>query len=92
MVIWQFVGQAVVFVVLFVLLAKFLAQFKADKKSFAPLFAILAIFTFGFALRLTGQQALIDFGYYFTEISYLFTYVLFTACLILGQKKYWRVL
>lgn len=92
MVLWQFVGQATVFVMLFVLLAKFLAQFKANKKSFVPLFAILAIFTFGFALRLTGQQALIDFGYYFTEISYLFTYVLFTACLILGQQKYWRIL
>ncbi len=92
MVLWQFAGQVVVFAVLVVLLAKFLAQFKADKKSFAPLFAILALFTFGFALRVTGQQALIDFGYFFTEISYLFTYVLFTACLILGQKKYWQML
>ncbi len=92
MVLWQFVGQTIVLLVLFVLLAKFLTKFKADTKSFMPLFAIPALFTFGFALRLTGQQALIDFGYYSTEISHLFTYVLFTACLILGQKKYWRSL
>jgi len=42
-------------------------------------------------MRLSESQRVVDLGYFFTDLSFLFTYILFTATLILGQKKYWRV-
>ncbi len=91
MLFWQLAGEVIVLFVLVILLYKFLSEFKTKKTSFYPLFSILVLFTIGFGLRLSKVEELIDFGFFFTEISLLFTYILFTSCLILGQKRYWKI-
>ena len=88
---WQLIGEAAVTAILVALLNNFLAQFKVNRKSFYPLFFVLFMFAIGFALRLAGSKSAIDFGFFLTEVSYLFVYVLFTAALILGQKRYWKI-
>ena len=89
--LWQLMGQGAALIILSVVLNKFLSQFATKKAAFYPLFLILFMFSTGFAFRLSNNKQLVDFGFFFTEISYLFTYLLFTAALILGQKKYWRL-
>ena len=74
-----------------VLLNRTISIFSTRKTMFYPLFIILAVFTTGFMLRLSGNQAAIDFGFFLTEVSHIFIYMLFTAALLLGQKKYWRI-
>lgn len=91
MLIWQLIGELVVLSLIMLVFHKFVSQFKTKINTFIPLFAVLVLFTVGFGLRLSKQENLIDFGFFFTEISYLFTYVIFTSCLILGQKKYWKI-
>lgn len=88
---WQLVVEVVALLVVISMLAHFLSQFKCRYASYCCLFIIPLLFTIGFTLRLTTDKSSIDLGYFFTEISYLFTYLLFTAALILGQKKYWKV-
>ena len=90
--IWlQFLLLAGVLLTLVLILGKFIKSFKTPIKTFYSLFIILLLFTIGFAMRLANNQNLIDSGYYLTEISYLFVYILFTIALILGQKKYWKI-
>ncbi|MBN1792500.1 hypothetical protein JW826_02340 [Candidatus Woesearchaeota archaeon] len=67
-----------------------LTSFKTRKQTFYPLLLALPLFTIGFCMRLTGTQETIDLGYYLTDTSYLYINILFTAALILGQKKYWK--
>lgn len=59
-------------------------------KLFATMFIVLLMFTLGYILRLSAQKQFVDIGYYLTDLSYLFTYIIFTAALILGQIKYWK--
>ena len=91
MLLWQLIVQMIILIILVMALNKFLSQFATKKAAFYPLFLVLFMFSTGFAFRLSNNKPLVDFGFFFTEISYLFTYVLFTAALILGQKKYWRI-
>lgn len=51
----------------------------------------LVIFVFGFALRISGNQGLVDLGFFFTDSAAFFITLLFTLALILGQIKYWKV-
>ncbi len=91
MLAWQIGGEVIVLFLLVGLLFSFLVNYRTKLIDFLPLFVVLFLFSFGFGLRLSGQQSFIDFGYFLTEASYLFTYLLFTAALILGQKKYWKL-
>jgi len=50
----------------------------------------LRLFCFGYILRLTDYQSIIDIGYFFTDISFLLIYVTFATGVILGQLKYWK--
>ncbi|MBI4043289.1 MAG: hypothetical protein HY393_00595 [Candidatus Diapherotrites archaeon] len=68
-----------------------LKRFSAPKSTAIFSLFPLALFGLGFVLRLTAEPALIDIGFFFTEFSYLFIYVLFTLSLVLGQVKYWGI-
>ncbi|MBI2141192.1 hypothetical protein HYU16_02100 [Candidatus Woesearchaeota archaeon] len=87
---WQAVGEFVVVLILMMLLNNFLSRFKTSRKSFYPIFFIPVLFSLGFGFRFGQSKDVVDFGFFLTEISYLLTYLLFTAALILGQKKYWK--
>ena len=91
MLFWQLAAELAVLLTLSVLLFRFLAQFNTRKTTFTPLFAALIIFTTGFTLRLSKNPDIIDIGFFLTEMGLLFTYLLFTSALILGQKKYWKL-
>ena len=51
----------------------------------------LMIFVLGYSMRLTGGKNVIDMGYFFTDLSFLFVYLLFAISFILGQLKYWKI-
>ena len=84
-----FLGVSVIVLLLMVSLALFHRRFTRAARPFFILYLCLALYAVGFALRLTGTQTLIDFGYFLTEGSHLFATLVFTAALILGQEKYW---
>lgn len=50
----------------------------------------LIIFVSGFSLRLSDNKQFIDLGFYFTEVSNLFLFLLFVLALFLGQVRYWK--
>jgi hypothetical protein len=79
-----------VLALLMALLYLLIKNFEVDIKNFYVLFLALIIFSIGFSLRLTDQEKLVGFGFFMTEISFLFVNVLFTAALLLGQLKYWK--
>lgn len=91
MLVWHATAGMVVLGLMLIAFFLFLRRYRTQLIDFFPLFLVLCLFAFGFGLRLSGKQAFIDFGYFLTDISYLFTYLLFTAALILGQKKYWKI-
>ena len=91
MIYWQVLGIGLVLIVMIILLSRFLTRFKTKKGIFLSVFFVIILFSVGFSLRLSGEQEFIDFGFYLTEISFLFTYVIFTVALLLGQIKYWKV-
>jgi hypothetical protein len=52
----------------------------------APLFS----FSFGFLLRLNPNEEIVDVGFFFTESSLMFSYLLLTLTMLMGQLKYWK--
>lgn len=91
MLVWHITAVLMILVIVLVVLFLFLKRYRTRLIDFFPLFLVFLFFAVGFVFRLSGKQTFIDFGYFLTEISYLFVYVLFTAALILGEKKYWKV-
>ena len=91
MIWWQFIGMEIIVIVLVVFLYSLISEFSTGKKSFLSLFLVLVMFGLGFSLRLCKTKEIIDFGYFLTDISFLFTYIIFTVALILGQKRFWKV-
>jgi len=67
-----------------------LKKFGVKRKYLAIFLLPLLFFVMGFWLRLSGLTHLIDLGYFFTESSYLYVYVLFSLFWMLGQLKYWK--
>lgn len=65
-------------------------KFTKDLEVLTVLSVPIITFGIGFAMRLAKDQQVIDLGFYFTESSVVFIYVLFTAALLLGQIKYWK--
>ena len=50
----------------------------------------IIFYSFGFVLRISKVEPLIDIGYYFTDISFLILYSIFSVGIIIGQIKYWK--
>jgi predicted tellurium resistance membrane protein TerC len=71
-------------------LLKFLEKFEVRKRNLLIFLLPLFLFTAGYYLRLTGTREFIDIGFFFTDSSYLFVYMLFAIFLMLGQLKYWK--
>ena len=84
----QILAEILCILVMSILIIMFISRFRLNWLVFLGLFPIF-LFSAGFALRLGSSGELIDMGFYFTEISYLFVYVIFTLCLAFGQAKYW---
>ncbi|MFH1977968.1 MAG: hypothetical protein ABIJ92_01430 [Candidatus Aenigmatarchaeota archaeon] len=72
------------------LMLNFLGRFKIQKSLIYTLVFPFLLFTVGFSLRLSGSQSMIDMGYFFTDFSFLFTYLLFGSSFVLGQLRYWK--
>ena len=87
----QLLIEGIVLAVFSSFLLKFINNFKV--KRFYSILFLLPLFSFaiGFSLRLTGDKFLIDTGYFFTDFSSLFVYVLFVVALVFGQLKYWKI-
>lgn len=78
-------------VLLFLVIEIILLLRKFEKGSTAIYFIVPStFFAVGFSLRLTSNKSMIDLGYFLTEISLLFTYILLVIFLFLGQAKYWK--
>lgn len=74
-----------------VFLMKFFSRFKL-KKFYVVFFCMpLFSFAFGYSLRLTEDKFLVDNGFFVTDFSFLFVYLLTAIALILGQLKYWKI-
>jgi len=87
----QMLAESSLLAISLILLMKFLGNFKVKKLTLEILTFPLLVFALGFALRLTDQKELIDTGFFLTDYSSLFVYLLFAACLVLGQLKYWKI-
>ena len=68
----------------------FCRSFTKDLKLPLVLFVPIVNFSFGFMMRLSENKQIVDLGFFFTESSTIFIYILFTLALILGQLKYWK--
>ncbi len=64
-------------------------KFKVGLGELFCLIPPLAMLTLGYYLRLSGHQPAVDIGFFLTDGSFLFTYLLFALFLLLGQLKYW---
>jgi hypothetical protein len=73
-----------------ILMLNFLSRFKVKKSVVLTILFPLAVFTAGFSLRLTGAREIVDMGFFLTDFSFLFTYLLFASSFVLGQLKYWK--
>jgi hypothetical protein len=73
-----------------VLMANFLGKFGISRSSKAVVMFPPALFTLGFSLRLSGLQPAVDLGFFMTDFSFLFTYLVFASSFVLGQLKYWK--
>ena len=91
MIFFPYVGQSIVFLLVLGVLLYYLSEYNFSFRGFIPLFLILVLFFFGYGLRLSSSKPVIDFGYFMTDLSFLLTYMIFAASLILGQRKYWKL-
>ena len=83
-------AEILIFAITAKLIGDFLKNFNLSEKIIAMLLFPLLLFSFGFALRLSGSKEMIDIGFFFTEFRFLFVYLIFAAALVLGQIKYWH--
>lgn len=89
MVFIQLAVEIFVFLVLTLSLILILRKFGRGDL-FIYLLLPLILFVTGFSMRLTTNSEIIDLGFFFTEISSVWLYVLFVLALLLGQIKYWK--
>ncbi len=85
----QLATEILIFIILDISLFLLLKKFNR-KDLFLYLCMPLALFTIGFTMRLTSNQDNINLGFFFTEISSIWLYVMFVLALLLGQIKYWK--
>ena len=82
--------EMVVFSIATALVIGFLRIFGIRRSYMLIMLFPVILFTIGFALRLTGVKEIIDIGFFFTDFTYVFIYIMFTASFMLGQIKYWK--
>lgn len=82
--------EILVLSVAFILVHNFLKTFRLRRKYTAPMVFPLVLFTAGFSLRLSGVQEMMDIGFFFTDFTFVFIYILFTASFMMGQIRYWK--
>lgn len=89
MIVFQVFTIVVLFFSQSLLILLLLRSFKRKIANAVYFIFPLFVFCVGFSLRLSNNRSLIDLGYFLTDISSLFVYLLFSAFLFLGQVKYW---
>ena len=72
------------------LIILFFRKFSKDLRFPLILIISLAVYSLGFLMRLVGDKAQVDLGFFLTDFSVCFLTALFTASLLLGQIKYWK--
>ena len=77
------------FILLSLVLALLIKKFHR-KDLFLYLEIPLIFFAIGFLMRINQNLKIIDLGFFFTDISYLYLNILFVLALLLGQIKYWK--
>jgi len=51
-------------------------------------FTVIIFFSVGFGMRLSGEKAVIDTGYFLTDLAFLLSYLLIGFAALFGQAKY----
>jgi hypothetical protein len=74
----------------FVLIWRLGSVFSLRKDMRLLFFFPILLFVSGFSLRLTEMKMAIDLGYFFTDFSFLFVYILFSFAFLTGQIRYWK--
>jgi hypothetical protein len=87
----QLFVELVTFFISLALLRSFLKRFKVEKLALSFALFSLFVFVLGFALRLNGNDDIIDTGFFLTEYSVLFTTLFMALSFLLGQIKYWKI-
>ena len=88
--VYQLFAEVIVLLSSFVLFELLMKKFNVKKQTQLLVFFPLAAFAIGYYLRLSDVKGVIDTGYFLTDFSYLFVYLLFALSFILGQLKYWK--
>lgn len=65
-------------------------KFGVKKRNTLFFLPLLVIFALGYYFRFSETPHLVDMGFFLTDSSYLFVYVLFSFFLMLGQMRYWK--
>lgn len=71
-------------------LFSFINKFRIKRRHILVFMVPFSFFTIGYYLRLSGIQETTDLGFFLTDSSFLFVYILFSFFLMLGQLKYWK--
>jgi len=85
-----------IFIVLSVLAISLIAldfimkKFALHLRIKALLLLPVLLFVCGYLMRLTENKGIVDTGFFLTDFSYLFVYLLFAMSFLLGQLKYWK--
>lgn len=86
----QLLTEIIVTSVAVLLIANLLRRFGVKGCYICTVLFPFIVFPVGFSLRLTGIQEMIDTGFFLTDFSFLFVYLLTGMSLVLGQLKYWK--
>jgi len=84
----SFIG--LLFILYSLLVVLLFKKFVDDLKLSLILVLPLLVYSIGFVMRLSGRNTIVDLGFFFTDFSVVFIYILFTASLLLGQLRYWK--
>jgi hypothetical protein len=89
-----FIQIVVIFLIAGILLGSIfylMRKFKLSNRFFFLISIPLILFVIGFILRLSVDKSIVDIGFFFTEINYVFVYAIFATAWLLGQSKYHKV-
>jgi len=73
-----------------ILLIKLILKKFGREDLFYYMVAPIILLFIGFCMRLLPTEEIVDLGFFFTEVSNMYLYVLFVLALLLGQLKYWK--
>ncbi|HLC77455.1 MAG TPA: hypothetical protein VJH04_04600 [archaeon] len=89
--LYQYLAELVTLLIASILLVSFLRRFSTIKQLYCLVLLPLMLFFMGFSMRLSGERDFIDLGYFFTDFSFLYVYLIFALSFLLGQVKYWKL-